>query len=56
MRAAVYCGTRNLYQDMMTAAKSLIIHSDVEKIYFLMEDDQFPYELPKEIECINISG
>ena len=31
------------------------MHSNVEKIYFLIEDDQFPYELPKEIECINIS-
>lgn len=32
------------------------MHSNVEKIYFLIEDDQFPYELPPEIECINISG
>ena len=32
------------------------MHSNVEKIYFLIEDDQFPYELPEEIECINISN
>ena len=56
MRAAVYSGTRNIYDRMLTAAKSLLMHSDVEKIYFLIEDDQFPYELPKEIECINISN
>ena len=36
--------------------KSLLIHSNVDKIYFLIEDDEFPYELPQEVECINISG
>lgn len=56
MRAAVYSGTRNIYQDMMTAAKSLLEHSNVEKIYFLIEDDIFPYALPPEIECINVSN
>lgn len=55
-KVAVYTGTRNLYSDMVPAAKSLLLHSDVEKIYFLIEDDDFPIELPKEIECINVSG
>ena len=55
MRAAVYCGTRNVYQDMIPSMKSLLIHSNVEKIYFLIEDDKFPYELPPEVECINVS-
>ena len=32
------------------------MHSNVEKIYFLIEDDQYPYELPEEIECMNVSG
>ena len=36
--------------------KSLLIHSNVDKVYFLIEDDQFPYELPPEVECINVSG
>lgn len=36
--------------------KSLLIHSNVDKIYFLIEDDQFPYELPPEVECINVSN
>ena len=56
MRAAVYCGTRNVYQDMIPSMKSLLIHSNVEKIYFLIEDDEFPYELPPEVECINVSN
>lgn len=56
MRAAVYAGTRNVYQDMIPSMKSLLIHSNVQKIYFLIQDDQFPYELPPEVECINISN
>lgn len=39
MRAAAYSGTRNIYDKMLTAAKSLLMHSNVEKIYFLIEDD-----------------
>ena len=56
MRAAVYSGTRNVYEDMIPSMKSLLIHSNVEKIYFLIEDDKFPYDLPPEVECINISN
>ena len=56
MRAAVYCGTRNIYQDMIPSMKSLLKYSNVEKIYFLIEDDQFSYELPPEVECINVSN
>ena len=56
MRAAAYSGTRNVYDQLLTSAKSLLEHSNVEKIYFLIEDDNFPYELPQEIECINISN
>lgn len=56
MKAAVYSGSRNLYPDFIPAAKSMIANSSVDKIYFLIEDDKFPYELPPIIECINISG
>ena len=56
MKAAVYAGTRNVYQDMIPSMKSLLIHSDVDKVYFLIEDDEFPYELPPEVECINVSN
>lgn len=56
MRAAVYCGTRNLYKQMVHAAKSLLKYSNVDKIYFIIEDDEFPYDLPSEIECKNLSN
>lgn len=55
MRAAIYSGTRNIYEKMLPSMKSLLMHSNVEKIYFLIEDDEFPYELPPEVECINVS-
>lgn len=55
MKAAVYTGTRNVYYDMLPAAKSLLSNSDVEKIYFLIEDDEFPVHLPKEITVANVS-
>ena len=56
MKAAVYCGTRNTYDDMLPAIKSLVSHSDVDKIYLLIEDDVFPHELPDYVETINVSG
>ena len=55
MKTAVYSGTRNLYQPMTTAAKSLLFNSSVEKIYFLIEDDEFPKKLPPQIETLNVS-
>ena len=55
MKAAVYCGTSNLYADMVPAVKSLLANSDVDKVYLLIEDDVFPYELPACVESINVS-
>lgn len=55
-KIAVYTGTRNIYEDMVTASKSLVANSDVDKIYFLIEDDYFPFDIPKDIiECKNVS-
>lgn len=56
MKAAVYTATRNLYEHMLPAIKSLICNSDVERIYLIIEDDAFPYELPDICEVINMSG
>ena len=55
MKVAVYFGSRALYQDMLPAAKSLLAHTDVDRIFLLTEDDQLPYELPRKISVINIS-
>lgn len=55
MKRAVYSGTRHIYDDMVVSAKSLATHSDVDEIYFLIEDDEFPYVLPDYVRCINVS-
>ena len=52
----VYCGTRNVYDTMVVAAKSLLCHNIVDKIFFFIEDDNFPNPLPSVIECINVSN
>lgn len=55
MKHAVYSGSRNVYEDMVTAAKSLAANSDVDKIWFLIEDQEFPYPLPDYVECMDVS-
>lgn len=57
-RVAVYCGTYNTYMSMATSAKSLLYHTRMDKIYFLIEDDVFPFDLPDNgiIECINVKN
>ena len=56
MRAAVMCATRNLYPDLGPPIKALLVNSDVEKIYLLLEDDDPGVYLPPECEVINIAG
>lgn len=56
MKAAVYTATRNLYDDLIPAIKSLLVNSDVEQIYVGIEDDKFPYELPSLCKVINLSN
>lgn len=54
-KVAVYTGTRNLYEHMMPAVKSLVANSDVDLIFLLIEDDVFPYELPGIVQTVNVS-
>ena len=53
---AAWCGTRNIYGDMVMSAKSIIANSDVDRVHFLIEDAEFPDELPDIVECIDVSG
>lgn len=55
-RIAVYCATRNMYREMVVAAKSLLFHKGADKIIFMTEDDVFPEKLPDVIRNINISN
>lgn len=53
-KIAVYTGTRNIYEDMLISAKSLIANSDVDRVIFLTEDDKFPYKLHEKCEVRNV--
>lgn len=55
-RVAVYFGTRNVYGEMVIAAKSLLSHTRMDRVWFLIEDDAFPEKLPDVIRTKNISG
>lgn len=55
-RIVVYAGNRKYYPNLIASAKSLLCHSPVDKIYFLIEDDTIQGEtLPDLIECVNVS-
>ena len=53
-RVVVYCGTYDVYLNMVASLKSVLCNIPVDKVYFLIEDDKFPYELPDIVECINV--
>lgn len=55
-RVAVYTGSRNLYEDMIPAIKSMLMNGKPDEIYLLIEDDKFPYWLPSNVKTINVSG
>lgn len=56
-KIVVYGGTKNIYDKMVRSAKSLILHTDVDHVYFMIEDDEFDYpeKLPDNFTCINVS-
>ena len=54
LKHAVYAGTRNLYEQMVWAAKSLYANSSVDRIHFLIQDDEFPYEMPQFCDFMNV--
>ena len=55
-RYACYSGSANLYDYMVGAAKSLVEHTDVDRIFFLIEDSKFPIKLPSFVTTIDVSG
>lgn len=55
-KVAVYAGTSNLYPQMYTALKSLILNNRMDRVYLLIDTDEFPYEVPGDIvTIINVS-
>lgn len=54
-RIAVYCGTRNLYHQMATVAKSIMMYG-AERVIMLAEDDALGEPLPDCVTVLNVSG
>ena len=54
-KAAAYCMTRNLYHAAVPSIKSLLVNSDVDVVYLIIEDDEFPVKLPRT-KVINVSN
>ena len=55
-RIVVYSGTRNVYPQMYTSLKSLLRNNQVDMVFLFLEDDDFPYPLPKIVRPFNVSG
>ena len=56
MNIAVYAGSRELYPYMLGSIKSMFANGGVDKVYMIIEDDIYPYEICEDIEIINFSG
>ena len=55
-RYVVYAGDRRVYSMLSASAKSLLAHSPVDTVFFLIADDIFPEPLPPFIQTINVSN
>lgn len=52
----VYSLTRNVYEWVLPSLRSLAKYNPTARVFILAEDDELPFELPMEVEVINISG
>lgn len=52
----VYAATRNLYEPLRVALRSLLTYNRPEMIYILAEDDALPFEIGAPHKVINVSG
>ena len=54
-RVVVYAATRNLYSELNAAVKSLLIHTEIDEVWCLLEDDVFPYKVPTDrVKVMNV--
>ena len=52
----VYALTRNIYERLLPAIRSLYEHHPDAKVYIICEDDIFPLEIPFDAKVINVSN
>lgn len=53
-RVAVYCASQAIYKDTVPAIKSMLMNGRPDRIYLLIEDDEFPEYLPPQVKIINV--
>ena len=56
MRHVIYGATRNLYDQIPAAVKSLLDHTQVDLIHLMLEDDEIPFDCPDSVplEIVNV--
>lgn len=47
--------TRNIYEDAIASIKSLLINGNIDKVYLLIEDDEYPYICSDKLSIVNVS-
>ena len=55
-KIAVYAGTRNIYDQMYVCLKSLLLTTPMDRVFLLIEDDEFPYPVPENVSIANVSA
>lgn len=52
----IYTASRNLYPYLPGVYRSLLDHNPKARVWLFIEDDQLPYETPKQVRVVNVSG
>ena len=53
-KVAVYAGTSNVYPQMYTALKSLLLNNQMDRVYLFTDTDEFPYPIPDNVKPIDV--
>ena len=51
-----YAGTRNLYEQMFVCLTSLLRTNKPDRVYLLIEDDEYPFKVPSNVIIKNVSN
>ena len=54
-KVAVYAGTENVFPQMYTALKSLLINTEMDRVYLLIDKEKFPFHVPDNVKIIDVS-
>ena len=55
-RVVCYGATRNIYDRLIPSLRSLTVHTRVDRIYILAEDDRLGFVPPKNVTVLNVSA